>query len=174
MTKARRSGGRSARRKERAGGAGSGPTEAIWPGIEGGRFLPLTAAEIAQIDETAMRILEEIGLKGATPACTHTICAAGGSVTGDGRLLMPEPLVRGVLSTAGRGFKLYGQRPEHDIDPSGTRIHLGTAGAAVHIIDSETGAIRDTTLRDLFRYGAAGRINCPTSICSNAPWSRAT
>ncbi|WP_421703015.1 trimethylamine methyltransferase family protein [Aliiroseovarius sp.] len=150
MNSPRRSGGRAARRQERAQGAGSGTTEAIWPGIEGGQYSPLTAGEIRMIDETAMRILEEIGVKGATPTCVDTICAAGGSLTEDGRLLMPEDMVRRVLETAGRGFKLHGQRPEYDLDPSGSRIHFGTSGAAVHIIDSETGRVRDSTLRDLY------------------------
>lgn len=146
----RRSGGRSARRAERSAGAGAGPTEAIWPGIVGGRFLPLTADEVCAIDRTAISVLAEIGLKGATPACVETVSAKGGKLTGDGRLLMPEALVRECLSNAGRGFKLYGQRPEFDLDPSGSRIHLGTSGAAVHIIDSETGELRDSTVRDLY------------------------
>lgn len=150
MTGTRRGGGRAARMAERQGGAGSGPTEAIWPGIEGGRYQPLTSAELAMVDETAMRILEEIGLRGATDVCARTVCAAGGQMTEDGRLKMPENMVREVLKTAGRGFKLYGQKPEHDIDPSGSRIHFGTSGAAVHIVDSATRKIRDSTLRDLY------------------------
>ncbi|MCP9481117.1 trimethylamine methyltransferase family protein [Shimia sp. CNT1-13L.2] len=150
MSTTRRSGGRAARRLERADGAGTGPTEAIWPGISGGQYKALTDAELAMIDDTAMRILEEIGLKGATQTCIDTICAAGGSLTEDGRLLMPEPMVRAVLKIAGRGFKLYGQQAQHDIDPSGSRIHFGTSGAAVHIVDSETSEIRDSTLRDLY------------------------
>ncbi|MCG7519780.1 trimethylamine methyltransferase family protein [Ruegeria sp. Ofav3-42] len=150
MTGTRRGGGRAARMAERQGGAGSGPTEAIWPGIEGGRYQPLTPTEVAMVDETAMRILEEIGLKGATDFCARTVCAAGGRMTDDGRLLMPETMVRDVLKTAGRGFKLYGQKPEYDIDPSGSRIHFGTSGAAVHIVDSATQKIRESTLRDLY------------------------
>lgn len=146
----KRTGGRAARMQERSNGAGSGPTTAIWPGIEGRQYAPLTNAEIAMIDQTAMRILEEIGLKGATQTCIDTICAAGGELTEDGRLLLPETMVRDVLGTAGRGFKLHGLDPAHDIDPSGSRTHFGTSGAAVHIIDSETGAIRDTSLRDLY------------------------
>ena len=150
MTRSKRSGGRAARRAERPTGAGTGTSTAIWPGIPGGQYRPLSPAEITMIDDTAMRILSEIGLKGATPACIATVRAAGGSLTDDGRLLMPETMVRAVLATAGRGFKLFGQRPEHDIDPSGSRIHFGTSGAAVHIVDSATRAIRPSTLRDLY------------------------
>lgn len=141
--------GREARRRDRAEGAGAN-TAAIWPGIEGGRYQPLSAADITMMDETAMRILEEIGIKGATAPCIETMCAAGGSITDDGRLLLPEPMVRDAIAMAGRGFTLHGLDPAHDIDPSRTRIHLGTSGAAVHIVDSDTRMIRDTTLTDLY------------------------
>ncbi|WP_406648496.1 trimethylamine methyltransferase family protein [Aliisedimentitalea scapharcae] len=150
MSRTRRNGGRAARRIDRADGAGSGPSTAIWPGIEGGRYTPFTRREIERVSDTALRILEEIGLKGATPHCVETVCNNGGSLTEDGRLLMPADLVRRMLKVAGRGFKLFGQMPEYDIDPSGTRIHLGTSGAAVHIVDSLTGTIRDSALRDLY------------------------
>ena len=138
-----------ARYAERQGGAGSGPSEAIWPGIEGGRYRPIPAHGIEAIHQTALRILAEVGLASATPRCIETITAAGGSVSKAGRLLFPPELVERTLETAGRGFKLFGQRPEYDLDPSGTRIHLGTSGAAVHIVDSKTGQIRDSTLADL-------------------------
>lgn len=142
--------GRAARRAERANGAGSGPTTAIWPGIEGGRYRPIPAAGITAIHETALRILSEIGMASATQRCIDTVTAAGGRLTSDNRLLFPKEMVERVLLTAGRGFKLHGQMPEHDLDPSGARIHLGTSGAAVHIIDSETMTVRDSTLQDLY------------------------
>lgn len=145
-----RRGGRAARRSERSDGAGRGPTSAIWPGIEGGRYKPLDENAIMAVHETAMRILAEVGLRGATPRCVETVCAAGGNLTDDGRLLMPRDMVDRVMATAGRGFKLYAQDPAHDIDPSGSRIHLGTSGAAVHIIDSKTREVRDSRLRDLY------------------------
>ena len=146
----RRGGGRAARRQARAGGAGAGPTTAIWPGIEGGAYGPLSPADIARIHETAPRILAEIGLTRATPRCIDTITRAGGKLTDDGRLLFPVALVEKALAAAGRGLRLYAQDPALDLDPSGARIHLGTSGAAVHIIDSNTRAVRDSTLRDLY------------------------
>jgi trimethylamine--corrinoid protein Co-methyltransferase len=141
--------GRATRRAARAGGAGSGPSAAIWPGIEGGQYRPIPADGIAAVHRTALRILAEIGLANATPRCIDTVTAAGGQLSEKGRLLIPGELVERVLDIAGRGFKLFGQQPEYDLDPNGTRIHLGTSGAAVHIIDSETGKVRNSTLADL-------------------------
>ena len=146
----RRSGGRAARREARAGGAGSDPTAAVWPGIKGGTYRPLTGSDIEGIHETALRILAEIGLRGATPRCVETVTRGGGKLTDDGRLLFPEPLMEKLLRGVGRGFKLHAQDPAHDIDPSATRIHLGTSGAAVHVIDSATREVRDSSLRDLY------------------------
>lgn len=145
-----RRGGRAARRRLRGQGAGGGPSGAIWPGIEAGRYRPLSNEEVAEVDRTALRILAEIGLTGATPRCVETITAAGGTLSAGGRLLIPETLTAQALETAGRGFLLHAQRPELDLDPSGSRIHLGTSGAAVHIVDSATRTVRDSTLRDLY------------------------
>ncbi|MEM7424851.1 MAG: trimethylamine methyltransferase family protein [Pseudomonadota bacterium] len=149
-TAPRRSGGRSARRVARKDGAGKGPTAAIWPGVKGGSYRPLTGREVEQVHETALRILEEIGLRSATPRCIETVRAVGGSLTDDGRLLFPAHVVEDAIRVAGRGFPLYAQDPAHDIDPSSTRVHLGTSGAAVHIVDSETLKVRDSTLTDLY------------------------
>ncbi len=144
-------GGRAARRSARSEGAGGGVSPAVWPGLEGGRYKPLDENAVQAVHETALRILAEIGIQGATARCVDTVVAAGGRVTaGGGRLLMPAELVERMLSVAGRGFRLHGQDARHDLDPVGTRIHLGTSGAAVHVIDSETCAVRDSTLQDLY------------------------
>ena len=145
-----RRGGRSARRAERKDGAGKGPTKAIWPGITGGQYKPLRDEDVLAVHDTALRILEEVGMRDATPRCQETVANAGGKLTEDGRLLFPREMSESVLSAAGRGFRLYAQRPENDLDPSGSRIHLGTSGAAVHIVDSETREVRDSKLDDLY------------------------
>ena len=145
-------GGRAARRAARRDGAGKGETRAIWPGISGGSYLPLKPEEVEQVHETAIRVLDEVGLRGANERCIATVTAAGGRLTGDGRLLMPREVALEILSKAGRGFKLYARDPALDLDPSNKRIHLGTSGAAVHIIDSETREVRDSTSRDLYDF----------------------
>ena len=141
---------RAARLAERQGGAGAGPTNAIWPGIIGGQYSPLTDEEVKRVHETTLAILETVGLQGATPKCIEVVTAAGGKLSPQGRLLMPASMVTDVLDRAGRNFKLYAQNPEFDLDPSSTRIHLGTSGAAVSIVDSKDGSLRESRLQDLY------------------------
>ncbi len=68
----------------------------------------------------------------------------------EGRLLFPEKLVEESLQVAGRKFKLHALNSQKGIDSSNTRIHLGTSGAAVSVIDSKTREVRPSTLADLY------------------------
>ncbi len=150
ITEIRRAGGRAARKKARQGGAGAGDTGAIWPGVEGGTYRPLSKDDVEKVHRTALDILAQVGLRDATKRCVETVTGTGGQLTDDGRLLFPQTLVEDTLAQTGRGFPLYAQDPNYDLDPSSTRIHLGTSGAAVHIIDSETRQVRNSTLQDLY------------------------
>ncbi|MDP6707670.1 MAG: trimethylamine methyltransferase family protein [Alphaproteobacteria bacterium] len=143
----RRNGGRAARRLERAA---PGPSTAIAPGLQGGAYRPLAEADVARIHRAALEILETIGLADAIPSCVRLLTEAGGWLTAEGRLCLPAALVEDVIARANRDFVLPGQRPEHDLAISERRVHYGTAGAAVNVIDIETGAYRDSSLRDLY------------------------
>jgi len=146
----RRGYARQSRLAARKHGAGSEPARAIWPGIFGGRYRPLDSEDVEQIHQTVVQILESVGLQGASKKCIDVIVKAGGRVTQDGRLQIPEPLLDKALELAGRGFHLHALDPVHDINPSATRIHLGTSGAAVSVVDSDTRNLRPSVLSDLY------------------------
>ncbi len=134
----RRGKARAKRLAMREGGAGAGPSEAIWPGVSGGNYRPFTASEVDRIHATVIQILETVGLQNATERCINTVLRGGGRLSDGGRLLMPAKLVEEMLHVAGREFNLYALNSDYDIDPSATRIHLGTSGAAVSVVDSKT------------------------------------
>ena len=146
----RRGNARAIRLAARQDGAGSGPSPAIWPGVSGGHYRPFNQSDVERIHETVIRILETVGMQGASQRCIDTIVKAGGRLDSAGRLLMPERLVEESLQRAGKSFQLYALDPECDIDPTETRIHLGTSGAAVSIVDSATREVRPSTLADLY------------------------
>ena len=145
----RRRGGRSARRELRAAPI---PEEArpVRPGLEGGRYSPLTEAEIQRVHAAALDVLEQIGFANAIPSCIEIMTKAGARLNDEGRLLIPRALVEDTLAMAARDIVLHAADPKLDMELSGTKVHFGTAGAAVHIVDSETGAYRESTLRDLY------------------------
>jgi trimethylamine--corrinoid protein Co-methyltransferase len=59
-------------------------------------------------------------------------------------------LVEDTLARANHGITLHGRDPVHDLQLSGTRVHYGTAGAAVHMVDVEGQHYRESTLQDLY------------------------
>ena len=146
---ARRRGGRAAKHEARAA-----PTPAseipVRPGLEGGHYRPLTEDEVQRVHRAALDVLEQIGLADAIPSCVELFTAAGATLSEDGRLLIPGALVEDTLAKAGRRFVLHGRDPRHDLEPWDRKVHFGTGGAAVHMVDAVTGAYRESTLADLY------------------------
>jgi trimethylamine--corrinoid protein Co-methyltransferase len=145
----KRRGGRRARRELRATPT---PAEAraVQPGMMGGLYRPLNEGDEGRIHRAALDVLEQVGLSDAIPSCVELVTAAGGTLNGDGRLLFPRALVEDTLAKATRCFALHAFDPGRDLEPCGKKVYFGTAGAAVHMVDAETGAYRDSTLADLY------------------------
>jgi trimethylamine--corrinoid protein Co-methyltransferase len=148
---ARRASGREARRAER-----SRPLpdhlRPVRPGMQSGRYLPLSDDDIRQIHETALRLLAEVGLADATESGIEIMTAAGCTVSPQGRLLYPRALVEDTIAKAARHFVLPGQDPRHDLEPWGKRAYFGTAGAAVNVVEA-SGGYRESKIQDLYDIG---------------------
>ena len=95
-------------------------------------------AEILKIHEAALQVLEEIGLADAPQSGVKAMIDAGAVMGADGRLKFPRTLVEKMLSIACRDFSLHGRNSEYDLLLKQNRVHFGTAGAAVHVVDLET------------------------------------
>ncbi|MEM1351418.1 MAG: trimethylamine methyltransferase family protein [Pseudomonadota bacterium] len=143
-----RSGGRSARRAARAAPLAS-HLRPIRPGMEGGRYAPLTAAETDRIHNAALEALETIGLIDAPESGIAYLTQAGAELGDDGRIRFPRGLVEDAIASANRSITLCSRDGLHDLELSGTRVHYGTAGAAVHLVDAEGREYRESTLQDL-------------------------
>jgi trimethylamine--corrinoid protein Co-methyltransferase len=122
----------------------------VRPGMPGGRYKPLSDADVLRIHQAALDVLENIGLADATPSGIDYMTRAGARLNSAGRLIFPRALVEDTVARAARHFVLYGQDPKHDMEPWGSRVYFGTAGAAVHIVDARTGVYRDSTTKDLY------------------------
>ncbi len=144
----RRSGGRSARRAARAEKLAD-HLRPIQPGLSGGTYRPLTDAQVQRIHRAALQALEEIGLADAPQSGIDVMTAAGAVLGDDGRLRFPPALVEDMLAKATKTITLCGRDPAHDLDLSGTRVHYGTAGAAVSMVDVDGRNYRESTLQDL-------------------------
>jgi trimethylamine--corrinoid protein Co-methyltransferase len=121
----------------------------IRPGMDGGRYNPLTDAEVLRIHHTALDALEQIGLADAPASGVAYLTGAGAILGDDGRIRFPRALVEDVIARANRSVTLMGRDPRHDMVLSGSRVHYGTAGAAVNMIDVDGRNYRECTVQDL-------------------------
>ncbi len=145
----RRQGGRAARKALRAAKIPADQA-AVRAGLTGGRYKPLTDNDVARIHGAALEVLERIGVAEAIPSCVELVTAAGGWLNESERLCFPPALVEDVVAKACRRFVLHGQDPAHDLEITGQRVQFGTGGAAVHVVDIDTGEYRESTLADLY------------------------
>ena len=154
----RRRGGREARKALRSRPIPMAEA-AVRPGMVGGQYKPLADSDMQRIHDTALKLLETVGLGQAIPSCIEAMTARGCSLNSKGRLCIPRSLVEDILASCARNFVLHGRDAKHDMEPSGNRVYFGTAGAAVFIVEPETRTYRESLLADL--YDAARIVdNC--------------
>lgn len=145
----RRSGGREARRSVRAAPLAD-ELRPVRAGLSGGTFKPLNDASVKAIEDTVYQILDEIGLSQAPETGVKYMTDAGAIAGDDGRVRFPRALVEDTLAKAARNITLHGQDEKHDMLLSGSRVHFGTAGAAVHVVDVQNNCYRESYLADIY------------------------
>jgi trimethylamine--corrinoid protein Co-methyltransferase len=146
----KRRGGRKARRHSRRH-AIADPLAAVRPGQTGGAYRPLGEPEIRRIVATALDLLENVGMGTPIPTFVELGMQAGCRVDERGRLHIPRGLVEDTIANkAARHFTVYGFDPDHDLEIADGRVHFGTGGAAVHMLDLDTLTFEPSTLLDLY------------------------
>lgn len=143
-----RSGGRAARRAARSKPLAQ-HLRPIRPGMDGGTYKPLTQSGMEAIHRAALDALEQIGLADAPPSGVAYLTGAGAVLGDDGRIRFPRALVEDTIARANRSVTFHGRDPAHDLHLSGSRVHYGTAGAAVHMVDVEGNNYRECGVQDL-------------------------
>jgi trimethylamine--corrinoid protein Co-methyltransferase len=121
----------------------------IRAGMSGGTLKVLSDIDIQNIHRTALDALEQIGLADAPPTGVAYLTGAGAIQGDDGRIRFPRAVVEDALALACRDITLCGRDPAHDLHLNGTRVHYGTAGAAVHMVEPDGRSYRESTVQDL-------------------------
>ncbi len=122
------------------------------PGQIGGVYKPLSEQEIAQIYQTALNLLAELGLGEAPERLYRDLLAVGAQDNGAGRILFPPSLVEEAIAKAAKTFVFHGRDETRSIEVGGQSVHFGTGGAAVQTLDLDTGLYRPSTLVDLHDF----------------------
>ncbi len=117
-----------------------------------GRFLPLSGPDIERVHGASLRILEEIGVSIELPEAARLLSEAGALV--DGPIVrIPPRVIERALADAPRRILMASRDGSHDLELREGNVWLGTGGAALTVLDLETGRPRAGTLGDIARIG---------------------
>ncbi|MGI9224415.1 MAG: trimethylamine methyltransferase family protein [Woeseiaceae bacterium] len=139
--------GRAARRSARAGGI---EASAVRPGLSGGRYRPLSDADIERIYNAALDVLENIGIGDPIPEILHYALPGGCTLDEDNRLRFPRALVEDLIDMSAKEYPLYAPDPKHDQMVRAEEVLFCSSGEAVTILDYDTQKFRPTRLTDLY------------------------
>jgi trimethylamine--corrinoid protein Co-methyltransferase len=117
-------------------------------GLVGGKFKPLTEDQVREIHEASLTILERTGVQVEQSEALLHLREAGAKVEGN-RVRIPPSMVEDGISKAPSRVVLAGREPAQDLILEDARVYIGTGGAALQVVDMETGEIRPAVLRDV-------------------------
>lgn len=139
-------GGRRERLERRAAKPAFDPCP---PGQIGGYYKPLSDSDLRRIYDTALDLLEKLGVGEVPERLRKDLLAIGAIDNGKGRFLFPPQSVEQAIDRAAKSFVLHGRDPARSIEVGGNKVYFGTGGAAVQTLDMESGLYRPSTLEDL-------------------------
>jgi trimethylamine--corrinoid protein Co-methyltransferase len=116
-------------------------------GLPGGQYKPLSPNQIDQIHKASLEILASTGVHVEEPRALELFHKNGADIDGN-RVRIPEKLIQQVLESASKSILLAGRDPANDLLLEGSRVHIGTGGAALQVLDLEKDTIRPATLQD--------------------------
>ena len=125
-------------------------------GLSGGIYQPLSPEGIETIHNASLTILAKIGLtyESGLGETVNMLADAGTTVDREmKRIRFPRELILEQIAKAPSQVILYARDGKNDLDLIEDKVHLGTGGAAVKILDLETGKPRSSTLNDLYDLG---------------------
>lgn len=122
------------------------------PGQVGGAYAPLNHDDLTRIYQTALKLLDQLGLGDVPDRLRRDLLAIGARQDARGRICFPPALVEDAIDQAAKSFVLHGRDPNRSIEVGGDKVYFGTGGAAVQILDLESGLYRPSTLGDLHDF----------------------
>ncbi|MFN8457264.1 MAG: trimethylamine methyltransferase family protein [Anaerolineae bacterium] len=126
----------------------------IPPGLPGGWYKPLKDDDLRRVHEASLIVLEQTGIEVMPSECREIFRRAGARIDeAHNRVFIPRRMVEEALASAAREVVLCGRDPQHDLNLVGTRVYMGTGGAAVKVLDLDTQRVRESTLADVAKIG---------------------
>ncbi|MBN1673235.1 MAG: trimethylamine methyltransferase family protein [Kiritimatiellae bacterium] len=119
-------------------------------GIPASLYRPLQEADVRKVADSALRVLSESGMFVYSPTALEALRQAGADVAGEGPVVrLPRRLVEDAIASNPSSITLYSRDGAYDAVLEKDRVHYGTGGTAIYVLDPETGERRRSTNADV-------------------------
>jgi trimethylamine--corrinoid protein Co-methyltransferase len=119
-------------------------------GIPASAYKPLSDADVKKIADAAFEILEKSGMMVFTSTGFEAFKKAGADCDEDTRVVkLPRGMVEDAISSNPSSITLYSRDGEYDAVLEKNRVHYGTGGTAIYVLDPDTGECRHSTAQDV-------------------------
>lgn len=119
-------------------------------GLPGSLYKPLSETAVKQIADSVFRILEQSGMLVFSKTARNALREAGGEVDDtDGLVRFPRSMVEDALDSTPSSVTLYSRNGEYDCVLEKNKVHYGTGGTAIYVLDPDTGKRVQSTLKDV-------------------------
>jgi len=120
------------------------------PGIAASPYRPLEDADVGRIAEAAFDVLAGSGVAVHTDTGLEAFRAAGAEVDEQTRIVrLPRRLVEDAIASNPSSVTLWSRDGQCDAVLEGNRVHYGTGGTAIYVLDPDTGKRRPSTTDDV-------------------------
>ncbi|MBN1557839.1 MAG: trimethylamine methyltransferase family protein [Lentisphaerae bacterium] len=119
-------------------------------GLPASLYAPLTGSDVSAIVDEALRILDQSGLR-VYSATARTAFRRAGAEVDDAACLcrLPRSLVEDAIASNPSRITLASRDGQTDCVLEKNRVHFGTGGTAIYVLDPDTGERRPSVTADV-------------------------
>ena len=120
------------------------------PGISSSLYQPLNEHDLTRIAEAAFEVLEKSGVAVYSKSAQAAFKNAKADLDEDtGVVKLSRSLVEDAIASNPSSITLFGRDDACDCVLENNRVHYGTGGTAIYVLDPETGERRPSTVEDV-------------------------
>jgi trimethylamine--corrinoid protein Co-methyltransferase len=125
-------------------------TEHAQQGLCSSLYRPLDETDVQKIATSAFLVLEKSGMLVYSESARNAFKGAGADVDDEtGRVKLPRCLVEDAIASNPSSITLYSRNGDCDCILEKNRVHYGTGGTAIYVLDPDTGERRPSTVEDV-------------------------
>lgn len=119
----------------------------------GGSYRALADRDIENVHETSIRILTEVGFEISYPPALELLQKHGATIDyNKNRVFLKREIISRFIKQAPAEFTFYGLEKGKEIVLGGKRVHFGTGGKALYVLDQKRKR-RPAVLQDIENFG---------------------